>query len=90
MCIKQELAYYINKIVCEYEKNNDVRTFFYKMSKLNILISKNTNRKLYDDYKYDLIIIYNNIIINGEDDYTIIGDCLKSIDRIMIRLLRFE
>ena len=90
MSIKQELAYYINKIVCEYEKNNDIMRFYKEMSKLNILISKNTNRKLYNDYKYDLIIIYNNIIINGEEDNTIIGDCLKSIDRIMIRLLRFE
>ena len=44
---------------------------------------------MYDDYKYDMRYIYNNII-NGDEDITIINDFIFILQKIQLGLLIFE
>lgn len=86
----QQLAYNLNKIICDYESSSNIRRFYKNITYLNSCIAKNIERNLFDDYKYCIKIIYDDIIINGEEDHTIINDCINILRQILLRLLLFE
>lgn len=90
MNTKQQLAYNLNIIICNYLDNKNIQRFYKKISKLNKCIYNNTTKDLFDDFKYDFNKIYDDIIINGEEDETIINDCINVIRNIILSLLYFE
>lgn len=89
MNAKQQLAYNLNKIICEYIDNKNIRRFYKKVSKLNSCIAKNSQKELFDIYKQDIKIVYDDII-NGEEDITIINDCINNLRQILLGLLFFD
>lgn len=90
MNVKQQLAYNINIIICSYNETKNIRRFYKKISKLNNCIYKNISHDLYQDHKIDFDRMYSYIIINGEDDDTIINDCINNLRKILLKLLLFE
>jgi hypothetical protein len=89
MNAKQQLAYNLNKIICEYITNKNTRRFYKKITSLNTCISKNSQKDLFDNYKLDIKRVYDDII-NGEEDETIINDCINNLRQILLGLLFFE
>lgn len=89
MNVKQQLAYNLNNIICNYIDSNNIRRFYKKITYYNKSIYKYVSKDLYDDYKYDIQIIYNDII-NGEEDMTIINDFILTLRKILLKLLIFE
>jgi|694.fasta_scaffold18463_11 hypothetical protein len=89
MNAKQQLAYNLNKIICEYITNKNIRRFYKKITSLNTCISKNSQKDLFDNYKLDIKRVYDDII-NGEEDETIINDCINNLRQILLGLLFFE
>lgn len=89
MNAKQQLAYNLNKIICEYIENKNIRRFYKKVSNLNGCIAKNSQKVLFDYYKQDIKRVYDDII-NGEDDVTIINDCINNLRQILLGLLFFD
>lgn len=89
MNAKQQLAYNLNKTICDYVDNKNIRRFYKKITYYNSTIIKYSSKELYDDYKLDIKIIYDSII-NGEEDITIINDCIYIIRKILLELLLFE
>jgi hypothetical protein len=89
MNVKQQLAYNLNKILYNYKDSNNICRLYKQLNKLNGCISKNTSNDLYDEYKCIIKTIYDDII-NGEDDITIINDCIFIIQKISLGLLLFE
>ena len=89
MNAKQQLAYNLNIIITSYNENNNIHRFYKKLNYLNTNIYKNSSKDLYEDYKYHINKIYDNII-NGEDDVTIINDFIYTLRYILLGLLVFE
>jgi hypothetical protein len=89
MNVKQQLAYNINKIVTDYFDNKNIRRFYKKITYFNSCISRNSRTDLYEDYKYMIKKVYDDII-NGEEDDTIINDCINILREILLGLLYFE
>lgn len=89
MNAKQQLAYNLNMIITTYNDNNNVRRLYKKLTKLNKCISNNTTYDLFNDYKYDINKVYDSII-NGEEDETIVNDCINVVRKIILGLLYFE
>lgn len=89
MNAKQQLAYNLNTIIDMYMDNNNIKRFYKKVTKLNKCIYNNTNNDLFKDYKYYIYKVYDNII-NGEEDITLINDCVYIIRKIILGLLYFE
>lgn len=90
MNAKQQLAYNLNIIITSYNENNNIHRFYKKLNYLNTNIYKNSSKELYEDYKYHIKKIYDDIIINGEDDVTIINDFIYTLRYILLGLLVFE
>lgn len=86
---KKQLAYNLNIIICNYNDNNNINTFYNKINKLNNIIYNNISETLYNYYIYDINIIYNNII-NNICDITFINDFIYLIKKIILELLNFE
>jgi len=89
MNAKQQLAYNLNKITCDYVDNKNIRRFYKKITYFNNCIAKNTDIELFKDYKTSIKIVYDNII-NDDDDETIINDSINIIRQIILGLLFFE
>lgn len=89
MNAKQQLAFNLNTIICCYLTNKNITRFYNKLLNLNCSIYNHTSKDLYDDYKYDMRYIYNNII-NGDEDITIINDFIFILQKIQLGLLIFE
>jgi hypothetical protein len=89
MNAKQQLAYNLNKITCDYLDNKNIRRFYKKITYFNSCIAKNTDIELFKDYKSSIKIVYDNII-NDDDDETIINDSINIIRQIILGLLFFE
>lgn len=89
MNVKQQLAYYLNVIIINYMHNFNIRRFYKQITKLNKCISNNSSITLYEDYKYYINRVYSDII-NGDEDNTIINDCINIIREILLGLLLFE
>jgi hypothetical protein len=89
MNVNQQLAYNLNKITYDYLEKKNIRRFYKKITYFNSCISKNTEVELFKEYKTAIKIIYDNII-NGEEDETIINDCINIIRQIILGLLFFE
>lgn len=89
MNAKQQLAYNLNNIICNYNNNNNIRIFYKKITYYNTSIYRYISNDLYDDYRSDIKNIYNDII-NGEDDITIINDFIFTLRKILLKLLLFE
>jgi hypothetical protein len=89
MNAKQQLAYNLNQIITEYNEKKNVRRFYKKITLLNSCISKNSQKELFDDYKIDIKRVYDDII-NGEEDETIVNDCINDLRKITLGLLFFD
>jgi hypothetical protein len=86
---KQQLYNNLNDIINYYNTTGNVERFYKKLSKINIFLSQYISKNIYEDYKYDLKNVYNDMI-NGEDYSMIVNDCINSIRKIMLELLVFE
>lgn len=89
MNAKQQLAYNLNQIITEYKDKKNIRRFYKKVSLLNTCISKYSQKDIFDDYKIDFKKVYDDII-NGEEDETIINDCINDLRQITLGLLIFD
>lgn len=86
---KQQLYNNLNDIINYYNTTGNVERFYKKLAKINIFLSQYISKNIYEDYKYDLKNVYNDMI-NGEDYSMIVNDCINSIRKIMLELLVFE
>jgi hypothetical protein len=89
MNAKQQLAYNLNNIICNYINSDNIHRFYKKITYYNTSIYKYVSKDLYDDYKYNIQVIYNDII-NGDQDMTIINDLILTLRKILLKLLFFE
>ena len=86
---RSQLAHTLNTIICNYNNNKLIERFYRKLNRLNKNIAIYITRDMFDEYKTINKYIYN-CIINGEDDDTIINDCIYHLRKIMIALMLFE
>ena len=89
MITKQQLAFNLNSILVNYSHNKNLERFYRKMNRHSKNISFYISKDLFTDYKIDIKHVYDDMI-NGEFDQTIINDCIRDIQRIILGLLSFE
>jgi hypothetical protein len=89
MIAKHQLAYNLNSILFNYLKNRNIERFYRKLNRYSKHISLYISDDIYIDYKTDIKKVYDDMI-NGEFDETIINDCIKNIQKIVLNLLVFE
>jgi|LakMenEpi03Aug12_release.lakeMendotaPanAssembly.Ray.scaffolds.fasta_scaffold283082_1 hypothetical protein len=90
MISRNQLAIDILYIINSYYRNKDIRKLHKRSIKFDKYISLYIHGMMYDEYKCDMTKIYNNNIINGEDDETFINDFINNLDNITYQLLIFE
>jgi hypothetical protein len=89
MIAKHQLAYILNSILCNYIKTRNLERFYRKLHRHSKNISLYISNDVYIDYKIDIKKMYDDMI-NGEFDETIVNDCIKNIQKIVLDLLVFE
>lgn len=89
MIAKHQLAYILNSILVNYLRNKNIERFYRKLNRHSKNISLYISNDFYIDFKIDIKKVYDDMI-NGELDETIINDCIKNTQKIILDLLVFE
>lgn len=88
MIDSQLLAHTINNLIVNYYNNQNIERFYRKINRLIRNIALYTKYAIFDELKITLKCIHKNMI-NGEDDITIVNDCIYVLRKISISLLIF-
>lgn len=88
MIAKHQLAYNLNSILINYCNNKNLERFYRKLSRNSKNIAFYITNENYIDFKMDIKKVYDDMI-NGEFDQTIINDCIRNTQRIIVSLLVF-
>lgn len=88
MIDRHQLAHIINNLIVNYNNNQNIERFYRKINRLTRNIAIYTKYAIFDEFKITLKCIHKNMI-NGEDDVTIVNDCIYVLRKISINLLIF-
>jgi hypothetical protein len=89
MITKHQLAFNLNSIIVNYSHNKNLERFYRKINRHSKNISFYISNDMFIDFKLDIKRVYDDMI-NGEFDQTIINDCIRDIQLIILGLLEFE
>lgn len=89
MIAKHQLAFNLNSILFNYVRNKNIERFYRKLNRNCKNIAFYISNDIYIDFKTDIKKMYDDMI-NGEFDETIINDCIKNTQKIILNLLVFE
>ena len=89
MITKHQLAFNLNSILVNYSHNKNLERFYRKINRHSKNISLYISKDDFIDFKFDIKKVYDDMI-NGEFDQTIINDCIRDIQRIILDLLVFQ
>ena len=88
MITKHQLAFNLNAILINYNNTKNLERFYRKLNKHSKNISFYISNDDYMDFKFDIKKLYDDMI-NGEYDETIINDCIRNAQKIVVALLVF-
>ena len=89
MITKHQLVFNLNSIIVNYSNNKNLERFYRKINRHSKNISFYISNDVFIDFKLDIKRVYDDMI-NGEFDQTIINDCIRDIQLIILGLLVFE